>query len=471
MADTHRQHYNVTFAILALAGLSFSLLQSLVLPALRPIQLDLHTTPTAAAWILTAYLLSASVATPIAGRLGDMFGKKRTLVVVLAVLAAGTLISAVATSIGLMIVGRVIQGAGGAIFPLAFGIIRDEFPPGRRPGGIALISAILGVGGGAGIVLAGPITQHLSYHWLFWLPLATVVVTTVAAWFFIPESRVLAGGTVNWTASTLLSAWLVALLVGVSEGPSWGWASARLIGVLVLAAVLLVAWIWVELRAREPLVDMKMMRIRGVWTTNLAAALIGFGMYSTFILVPQFAETPSSNGYGFGASVTQGGLFLIPLTIAMLFVSPLAGRLAGRVGSRVPLIAGAIGSAGSLALLAFAHGQKWEIYVATFLLGAGIGLSFAAMANLIVDAVPAEQTGVATGVNTIMRTIGGALGSVIAISILAGSELKDKLPSNHGYTLAFAVSALSLVVAVGASLLVPTRASARREQGMAEAAA
>ena len=153
---------------------------------MRPIQLDLHTTPTAAAWILTAYLLSASVATPIAGRLGDMFGKKRTLVVVLAILAVGTLISAVATSIGPMIVGRVIQGAGGAIFPLAFGIIRDEFPPERRASGIALISAILGVGGGAGIVLAGPITQHLSYHWLFWLPLATVVVTTVAAWFFIP---------------------------------------------------------------------------------------------------------------------------------------------------------------------------------------------------------------------------------------------------------------------------------------------
>jgi EmrB/QacA subfamily drug resistance transporter len=461
MDDGHRQHYNITFAILALAGMSFSLLQSLVLPALRPIQLDLHTTPTAAAWILTAYLLSASVATPIAGRLGDMFGKKRTLVVVLAILAVGTLISAVATSIGPMIVGRVIQGAGGAIFPLAFGIIRDEFPPERRASGIALISAILGVGGGAGIVLAGPITQHLSYHWLFWLPLATVVVTTVAAWFFIPESPVRAGGTVNWTASTLLSGWLVALLVGVSEGASWGWASGRLIGVLVLAAVLLAVWVWVELRAREPLVDMKMMRIRGVWTTNLASALIGFGMYSTFILVPQFAETPSSNGYGFGASVTQGGLFLIPLTIAMLLVSPLAGRLAGLVGSRVPLIAGAFVSAGSLALLAFAHGQRWQIYLATFLLGAGIGLAFAAMANLIVDAVPADQTGVATGVNTIMRTIGGALGSVIAVTILASSDLADKVPSNRGYTLAFAVSALSLVVAVGAALLVPRPRAAR----------
>jgi EmrB/QacA subfamily drug resistance transporter len=453
--DARRAHYNVTFAILAIAGMAYALLQSLVLPALRPIQLDLHTTTTAAGWILTAYLLSASVATPIAGRLGDMFGKKRTLVVVLAVLAVGTLISAIATSIGLMIVGRVVQGAGGAIFPLAFGILRDEFPPERRASGIALISALLGVGGGAGIVLAGPITQHLSYHWLFWFPLVVVAIATVAAWAVIPESPVRTPGTVNWTAAALLSGWLVALLVGISQGASWGWTSARLLGVLILAAALLAAWIWVELRSREPLVDMKMMRIRGVWTTNLAALLIGFGMFTAFILVPQFTETASSNGYGFGASVTQGGLFLLPATVAMLLVSPLAGRLGTIVGSRVPLIAGAIVSAASFALLAFAHGQRWQIYLATLLLGVGIGLAFAAMANLIVDAVPAEQTGVATGMNTIMRTIGGALGSEIAVSILANSPRTNNLPSGHGYTLAFAVSAVSLVVAAGASLLVP----------------
>ncbi len=455
MDDAHRRHYNITFAILALAGMSFSLLQSLVLPALRPIQLDLDTTPTAVAWILTAYLLSASVATPIAGRLGDMFGKKRTLIVVLAILAVGTSISALATSIGPMLAGRVIQGAGGAIFPLAFGIIRDEFPPERRAFGIALISAILGIGAGAGIVLAGPIAQHLSYHWLFWLPLAAVVITGVSAVFFIPESPVRTPGTVNWTASALLSAWLVALLVGVSEGASWGWGSARLIVVLAAAAVLFAVWIGTELRAREPLVDMKMMRIRGVWTTNLAAVLIGFGMYTALILVPQFTETASSNGYGFGASVTQGGLFLIPSTVSMLLVSPLAGRLGSGVGSRVPLFAGSIAGAGSLALLAFAHEQRWEIYLATFLLGAGIGLAFAAMANLIVDAVPAEQTGIATGMNTIMRTIGGALGSVIAVSILSGSDLADNLPSNHGYTIAFAVSAFSLLIAAVAATLVP----------------
>jgi MFS family permease len=192
-------------------------------------------------------------------------------------------------------------------------------------------------------------------------------------------------------------------------------------------------------------------------------------MYTAFILVPQFTETASSNGYGFSASVTQGGLFLVPSTLAMLLVSPLAGRLGARVGSRVPLIAGSMVSAGSFGVLAFAHHERWEIYFATFLLGAGIGLAFAAMANLIVDAVPPEQTGIATGMNTIMRTIGGALGSVIAVSILASSPLANKLPSNHGYTIAFAVSAVSLVIAAAASILVPTpRALAQRDRGVAQ---
>src|SRR3954471_4579537 len=314
----HRQHYGLTFGVLALSGATYALLQSLVAPALPEIQRDLHTSATAVAWVLTAFLLSASIFTPILGRLGDMFGKERMLVVALVTLAFGSLVAALASSIGLLIIGRVIQGAGGAIFPLAFGIIRDEFPRERIAQGIALISAILGIGGGLGIVLAGPIVDAFSYHWLFWFPLAATIVATIATVFFVPESPIKTPGRINWSGAALLSAWLVALLVGISEAATGVGGAPRGRGLFVAAAVLLVAWVLNERRAPEPLVDMTMMRIRGVWTVNAAAFLVGAGMYSSFVLLPQFTEPPTSAGYGFGASVTQAGLFLLPSTVMML---------------------------------------------------------------------------------------------------------------------------------------------------------
>jgi EmrB/QacA subfamily drug resistance transporter len=460
-----RQHYNLTFAVLALAAAAFSLLQSLVAPALPEIQRDLHASAAGATWILTAYLLAASVTTPIAGRLGDMFGKEHMLLAVLAILAVGTVISALATSLPLMIVGRLIQGAGGAVFPLAFGIIRDEFPRERVASGIALMSAILGVGGGAGIVLAGPIVQHLGYHWLFWLPLVAVLLALVATHFFVPESPVKTPGRVNWLGAILLSGWLVCLLVGVSQGPHWGWGSVRVVGLFAGAVVLFAAWILAELRAPEPLVDMRMMRLRAVWATNVATVLIGFGMFTSFVLVPQLVETPASTGYGFGASVTEAGLFLLPSTVAMLLVSPIAGRMTQRVGGKVPLVLGAAVSALAFVLLAAAHGRRIEIYAATTVLGIGIGLAFSSMANVIVAAVPPEQTGVATGMNTIMRSIGGAIGGQIAASILTANVGLGGFPTGGGYTVAFAVAAASLGVGVLAALLVPGRAAAGAPHG------
>ena len=449
--DPKRAHYNLTFAILAISGIAFALLQSLVAPALRTIQTDLHTTTTTVAWVFTGYLLSASVATPIVGRLGDMFGKKRMLVVTLAIVAAGTLVAALATSIDVLILGRVIQGAGGAIFPLAFAIIRDEFPRERVPTGIALISALLGVGGGLGIVLAGPITQHLSYHWLFWLPLVPVVAAGVAAQLVIPESPIRAPGRIDWAGAALLTAWLVTLLVGVSEGPTWGWGSARVLGLFAVSAVLVMLWVRAEDLIEAPLVDMRMMRLHAVWTTNLTGLLLGFGMYSSFVLIPEFVELPASGGVGFGASVTQAGIFLLPATLGMLLVGPLSGRLARSVGAKVPLVAGCLLTAASYTFVAAAHDARWEIYVCTSLMGAGIGFAFGAMANLIVAAVRAEETGVATGMNTIVRTIGGSLGSQISASVVAAS-------TDSAYTTAFAIAAAAVTVSFLVSFSVPGRA-------------
>jgi EmrB/QacA subfamily drug resistance transporter len=443
-----RPHYNLTFAILAISGIAYALMQSLVAPALRTIQTDLGTSTTTVAWVFTGYLLSASVATPIVGRLGDMFGKKRMLVVTLAIVAAGTVVAALATSIGVLILGRVIQGAGGAIFPLAFAIIRDEFPRERVPSGIALISALLGVGGGLGIVLAGPITQHLSYHWLFWLPLVPIVGAAVAAQVIIPESPIRAPGRIDWVGATLLSGWLVALLIAVSEGPTWGWASTRVLLMFVLAAVLLLLWARLEERIEGPLVDMRMMRLHAVWTTNLTALLLGFGMYSSFILLPEFVELPASGGVGFGSSVTQAGIFLLPATLGMLVIGPLAGRLSSSVGAKVPLVAGCLLTAASYGSLAAAHNAGWQIYIAAAVMGVGIGFAFGAMANLIVAAVRPEETGVATGMNTIVRTIGGSLGSQISASVVVSA-------TNAAFTTAFALSALVVAVSFFVSFSVP----------------
>lgn len=450
-------HPGALLAALSLGGGAYALLQSLVVPALPVLQRDLHTTPTGVAWIFTAYLLAASVATPIAGRVGDMFGKKRTLLVVLAGVAAGTALAAVATTLPVMIAARTIQGLGGAVFPLAFGIIRDELPRERVAGGIALISGLLGVGAGLGIVLAGPILAHLDYHWLFWIPLVATGVAALATVLVVRESPVRAPGEVDWIGAALLSLWLVCLLVAISEAPTWGWLSVRTVGLLAAAAVVALAWVRLETRSALPLVDMRMMRLRGVWTTNLAGFLLGIGMYSSFVLIPQFVQTPASNGYGFGSSVTQAGLFLIPSTLTMMIASPVGGFLSGRVGSKVPLVLGSSITMLAFVLLVVAHSAHWHVYLASLLLGIGIGFAFSAMANLIVEAVRPDQTGVATGMNTVMRTIGGAIGAQVAASILAASLLPDGLPRERGYTLSFVIMAVALAAGLVASLAVPGR--------------
>jgi EmrB/QacA subfamily drug resistance transporter len=457
-SPSERQHYGITLAVLALAGLAFALLQSLVAPALPEIQHSLHASESGVTWVLTSYLLSASVATPLLGRLGDIHGKERVLIGVLVALAIGTVISALATSLPVMVAGRVVQGAGGGIFPLAFAIIRDEFPRERVAGGIGLISAILGIGGGAGIVLAGVIVDNLSYHWLFWFPLVAVVVAIVATAMFVPESPIKAPARISWSAATLLSAGLAAVLIAVSEAATWGWASARTLGLIAAGLVVLALWVRVEVASREPLVDMRIMRLRGVWTVNLAAFLLGFGMYGSFILLPQLVEQPESTGYGFGASVTAAGLYMLPSTLAMLLVGPMAGRLERRFGSKPPLVAGVVFAMASFILLAVAHDASVDIYIASALLGIGIGLAFAAMANLIVVAVPADQTGVATGVNTVTRTIGGALGSQIIASILTANVIAASgLPAERGFTIAFWMGAGVLAIGVLASLAIPGR--------------
>jgi EmrB/QacA subfamily drug resistance transporter len=455
VAPSKRVHYQVTFVVLSVAALSYSMLQSLVIPALPSLEHSLHASADAVAWLLTGYLLSAAICTPILGRVGDMLGKEKVLVAVLVLLSVGTLVSALATSLPLMLVGRIIQGAGGAVFPLSFGIIRDEFPAARVVGGIGFLSSILGVGAGLGIVLAGPIIVHLNYHWLFWIPLVMCLLATVTTLLFVPESPIRTPGRINAVGALLMSGWLVAALLAVSEGPIIGWGSTWVIGLFALAAVLIASWIRSETRSTHPLVDMKMMRIPEVWTTNLVALLFGFGMFVMFTVVPQFVETSTRYSYGLGASVTQSGIDLLPFAAAMLFVAPLTGRLSTAFGGRRVLLAGCLFSSSAYIVLVFWHAHTWQVLIASGLLGIGIAMGFAAMSNLVVEAVPQSQTGVATGMNTNIRNIGGAVGAGVATSIVVSSLMRDGTPTLHGYVLAFATSAAALLIAAVTTLLIP----------------
>lgn len=450
-----RAHHQVTFAVLTVGVAAFALLQSLVMPVLPTVEVQLGTNQTNVTWVLTAYLLSASIFTPIMGRLGDMHGKKRVFVIALAALAAGSLLAGLAASLPVMIIARVVQGIGGGVLPLAFGIIRDEFPKTKVPGAIGLIAALISVGAGAGIVLAGPIVELLGYHWLFWIPLIITSLAGVAALVLIPESPIRTHGKINWLTAFLLSAWLVALLLAVSQAPKWGWGSPKVIGLLVVAVAVVAIWIVAESRSANPLIDMKMMRIRGVWAANLIALLMGVGMYAGLGFLPQFLQAPSSAGYGFGASVTESGLMLLPNAVAMFVVGLFSGRLAARFGSKNLLVVGSLITAASYFMLAFLHSSELDIYIANAIAGVGFGLAFSAMSNVVVASVPPEQTGVASGMNANIRTIGGSLGAAFMASIVAIGASSSGVPAESGYTNGFAMLGVAGVLAAVAALFIP----------------
>jgi len=462
-ADAARPHYNVVFAVLLLGISAYALLQSLVAPVLATLIVALHTTQDTATWLMTAYLLAASVATPILGRIGDKVGKERMLVLTLLALTAGSGLAAVSHSIGLMIVARVIQGLGGGLLPLSFGIIRDEFPAAKVNGAIGIGSAMTAVGGGLGLLVAGPIVAHLDYHWLFWLPMIMTGAATIATWIWVPESPVRTPGRISWGAAALLSAWLVMLLLGASEGPSWGWASARVLGLFAGALVCLPLWIWSELRSPQPLIDMRMMRQPAVWTTNVVALLFGVGMYSIMTFLPQLVQTPKAiAGYGLSASITQSGVYLLPMTVGMFLLGIAAAPLARRIGLKGVLLLGCVVTVPGYVLPALGHSQGWQIYLASCILGVAIGLAFSSMSAIVVRSVPVAQTGVASGMNANIRTIGGAIGSSVAASILAsGVTARSPIPKDSGYTHVFWMLAAVSVLAALAAVIIPM---SRREE-------
>ncbi len=462
----HRPRTGLIVLYLSLGGLSFAVLQSLVAPALATIGQDLGVATSDASWILTAYLLSAAVLTPILGRLGDMVGKRKMLIVVLALLLAGTVLAALAPNLGILILARALQGAAGAIMPLSIGVVRDELPRERVGVTIGLLSAIFGVGAGVGIVAAGPIVENLSWHWLFWLPAVLIVVALLGVIFGMPESPVKKPGRLDLLGTAILSVSLVSLLLAISEGEKWGWNSFGTLALIAVGAVAMVAFVLVELRVKEPLIDMRLMKIRGVWTAHVVALVFGFAMFGTFVLVPTLLQLPAVTGYGFGKTVSEAGLFLLPTVVMMVIFGPLAGFLVRKVGPKPPMLLGAVFVTAAFILPAIAHGEMWQVVVSGLLTGAGIGLALASTSNAIIESVPAFQTGEAISVNTIARTIGSSIGTAVIAAIITSNSTPQGLPLDDAFTIGFWVCAAVAVLAILAAIAAPSMRR-RREQAIA----
>ena len=463
---THTVHGKPVVPVLGallLAALSFALAQTMIAPALPTFAREYGTTPGTAAWLMTGYLLSASIATPLAGKLGDLFGKGRVLTIVLAIFAVGNLVCAIAGSIELLIAGRVVQGVAGGVFPLAFGIINDELPRDSRPVAIGLVSAMFGIGGGIGLPLSGVIVDNADVSIMFWIGLLAIPAA-VAAWLFVPPSPARERTRVDWRGAVVLSAGLSAILFGISRANTWGWGSPRILLLLFGGLAILALFVRLQLRTRDPLVDIRVMRDRTVLATNISGFLTGVAMFGSFLLIPQFVQTPEAAGYGFGYSVTMAGLIMLPSSATMLVAGPLGGRLGARFGFRSLLAAGTLLCALSFVVLVGLHAQPWHFVVSGLLLGVGISFSFASMANIIVGTVDPREVGIATGINTVMRTVGGAFGAALVTALLTAETIPGTpLATEGAYTEAFVFSTLGALLAFAAALAIPRRPGSGRQ--------
>ena len=457
-----RARTNEIFAVVLAAGTCFAIAQTLVVPALPEITARFETTPEATSWLFTGFLLSAAIATPIAGKLGDVYGKGRVLTSVLLIYLAGGIVCALAGSIGEMIGGRVLQGVSGGVYPLAYATVKETFPPEKVPTGLSLVSVLVGFGGALGLLLGGTIIDNLGIPWLFWTSLLALP-TAVATMVLIPSTRAAPGTTVDWRGAFLLSASLTCVLLAISRANDWGWTSAETLGLFVLGIVLAVVWLWSERHIEQPIIELRLLRKPTVLAVNLSAVLIGFSIYTGFLLIPQIAHAPTDTGYGLGLSVTKAALVVLPLTGMQLGAGPLASYVGRRIGFRSTLIFGTGLISASLALLAATNDELWGLLVSGAGVGIGIAFAFAGLANLPVDAVPPGDVGIATGINTVARTVGSAFAAAVAAAILTSTlESSTGLPRGSGYTLTFAVGAAVALAAMVAAIRVPPR---RLEKG------
>lgn len=460
-ASTYRDRALVP--VLMFMGMVVAVVSSLGAPLIPSIAIDYNVSVGGAQWSLTIALLVGAVTAPILGRLGDGPQRRNVMLGTLGLVTIGSVLAALPLSYAALLTGRGLQGIGLGLMPLAMTLARDHLPAARSRSTVAILSITASAGVGLGYPLTGLFADTWGFHAPFWFGGAISGIALILAAAVLPSSSHLARRPMDIVGAVLLSAGLVALLLCLSEGESWGWTSGRLLLVVITAAALLAGWARQQLRTSSPLVNLRLMRNRTVLTANATGLFAGLGMYMLLPLVTRYVQAPTSTGYGFGTSIVVAGLVLLPFSIASVSASRLLPVLERRIGSRLVLPIGALFLVGSLSIFLFARAELWEAFLVMGVAGLGTGLIFAAIPGLIVRSVPSGETGSALGVNQVIRQVGFSIGSALGAAILTQHTFSpDPLPTNAGYTVSALVGiGLCLLTAV-LSFVLPSRHPAPR---------
>ncbi|MFI8568935.1 MFS transporter [Rhodococcus sp. NPDC078407] len=447
--------------------MTLAVLQTMVVPIVLTIGNQLGVGTTAAGWVLTANLLAAVIATPVIGRLADLHGKRPVLIGVLTVVLAGSLLAALTDSLLWLIVGRVLQGVSYALFPIALAVLRDEMPPRKLVGSMAVLSGTLGVGGGFGLVLTGLLTANgADYHRVFWLTVAFVVVALAIAWFGVPARPRTGRGTVDWWGAVLLAVTLLLLFLALTQGRTWGWGSIATIGCAVVGVFTGAVWWIFEKRTDEPLVAPRMLTHGPLLATNVATLFVGIGMFVNFLACSYFVQTPRAvAGYGFTANVFEASVvYLLPGAAVGVVAAVISGRLIRSFGPRRVLVAGAVIGLVGFVFVALAHDHTWQLITAGIVINTFVSLAFASLPNLLMAEVSAADTGVANSVNSIVRTVGTSIASAALSTVLAMFTIEGTVVARESVYIAafFAGAVACLAVVLAASAIKSTPAAVLR---------